>query len=120
LTPSKATTIYGHHIRLEEALSRIPGPEGERFAELFRHGSLSVEIFGPRGVDSQQPHSRDEVYVVVHGTGSFLFNNERVAFGPGDLLFVPAGVVHRFEKFSDDLLVWVLFYGPPGGEGSPA
>jgi mannose-6-phosphate isomerase-like protein (cupin superfamily) len=48
------------------------------------------------------------------------FNNERVAFGPGDLLFVPAGVAHRFEQFSDDLLVWVLFYGPQGGEGSPA
>ena len=37
-------------------------------------------------------------------------------FGPGDLLFVPAGVEHRFEEFSDDLAVWVVFYGPDGGE----
>jgi hypothetical protein len=29
---------------------------------------------------------------------------------------VPAGVVHRFEDFSDDLAVWVVFYGPEGGE----
>jgi hypothetical protein len=29
---------------------------------------------------------------------------------------VPAGVVHRFESFSNDLVVWVLFYGPVGGE----
>ena len=35
---------------------------------------------------------------------------------PGDLLFVPAGVVHRFEEFTDDLAVWVIFYGPEGGE----
>ncbi len=41
-------------------------------------------------------------------------------FGPGDLLFVPAGVVHRFEEFTDDLVVWVVFYGPPGGEASGA
>lgn len=35
---------------------------------------------------------------------------------PGDLLFVPAGVVHRFEEFTDDFATWVMFYGPEGGE----
>jgi hypothetical protein len=35
---------------------------------------------------------------------------------PGELLFVPAGVVHRFEDFSDDFATWVMFYGPEGGE----
>jgi hypothetical protein len=25
-------------------------------------------------------------------------------------------VPHRFEDFSGDLTVWVLFYGPEGGE----
>lgn len=34
----------------------------------------------------------------------------------GDVLFVPAGVEHRFEDFSDDLAGWVVFYGPEGGE----
>jgi len=33
-----------------------------------------------------------------------------------DVLFVKARVVHRFEEFSDDFLVWVFFYGPEGGE----
>jgi hypothetical protein len=32
------------------------------------------------------------------------------------MLFVGAGVEHRFEEFSDDLAVWVFFYGPEGGE----
>ena len=40
----------------------------------------------------------------------------RARFAPGDVLFVPAGVPHRFEDFSDDLVVWVMFYGPEGGE----
>jgi len=35
---------------------------------------------------------------------------------PGDLLFVPAGIVHRFEDFTDDFATWVMFYGPEGGE----
>jgi mannose-6-phosphate isomerase-like protein (cupin superfamily) len=52
------------------------------------------------------------LYVVVEGRGEFVNGDAREAFGPGDLLFVPAGVVHRFENFTDDLTAWVIFYGP--------
>lgn len=105
-----------NRVGLTEALGRLPGPQGERFAEVFRHGTLEVEIFAPRGEDTQQPHSRDEVYVVVQGSGTFLIDDERLKFEVGDFLFAPAGVVHRFIEFTDDLTVWVLFYGPEGGE----
>jgi mannose-6-phosphate isomerase-like protein (cupin superfamily) len=54
--------------------------------------------------------------VVVKGTGHFVCGNARRAFAPGGFLFVPAGMTHRFESFSDDLTVWVIFYGPAGGE----
>jgi hypothetical protein len=33
-------------------------------------------------------------------------------FAPGALLFVAAHEVHRFEDFSDDFAVWVVFFGP--------
>lgn len=86
------------------------------FAELSRRGSLVVELYAPIGRDEHQPHTRDEVYVVVNGEGVFARADDRVTFRPGDFLFVPAGVPHRFEQFSEGLLVWVLFYGPEGGE----
>jgi len=54
--------------------------------------------------------------VVVQGSGEFVNGDDRQRFGPGDLLFVPAHVAHRFERFTDDLAVWVIFYGPVGGE----
>jgi len=104
------------HLTVAEAIAQLPGPKGERFVELFRHGSLSVELYAPRGVDPQGPHTRDEVYAVVRGSGWFRNGNDRYRFGPGDVLFVPAGVVHRFEEFTDDMVVWVFFYGPEGGE----
>jgi mannose-6-phosphate isomerase-like protein (cupin superfamily) len=53
---------------------------------------------------------------VIQGEGRFVNGDTRCDFGPGDLLFVPAGVEHRFEEFSDDLAAWVVFYGPEGGE----
>jgi mannose-6-phosphate isomerase-like protein (cupin superfamily) len=105
-----------HRLTVPEALARLPGSAGERYVELFKHGTLSVELYAPRGHDPQHPHSRDEVYVVVQGSGQFRNGDARHAFGPGDLLFVPAGVAHRFEDFTDDLAVWVVFYGPEGGE----
>lgn len=104
------------HLTVAVANAQLPGPKGERFVELFRHGSLSVELYAPRGVDPQAPHTRDEVYAVIQGSGWFRNGSDRHRFGPGDVLFVPAGVVHRFEEFTDDMMVWVFFYGPEGGE----
>jgi mannose-6-phosphate isomerase-like protein (cupin superfamily) len=109
--PCNITTV-------EHALTSLPGPNGERFATAFQHGSLLVEIYAPRGTDPQNPHTRDEVYFVVTGTGEFVCGDSRQAFKPSDLLFAAAGAVHRFENFSDDLTLWVLFYGPEGGEVS--
>lgn len=96
----------------ERALSASDKP----FVELLTHGTLSVEAYAPEKVDLQQPHARDELYVVARGTGMFVNGEDRHPFSPGDVLFVPAGVVHRFEEFTDDFFVWVVFYGPEGGE----
>ena len=105
-------------LRVDDALPRLPGPEGQRFATIFEHGSLQVEIYAPRDSDKQNPHLRDEVYFVASGSGDYVCGAARQQFRPTDLLFAAAGVEHRFENFTDDLTVWVLFYGPEGGEAS--
>jgi mannose-6-phosphate isomerase-like protein (cupin superfamily) len=91
---------------------------GTRSVAAFEHGTLLAKLYAPRGHDPQKPHTRDEVYVVVSGSGTFVAGDKRHEFGPGDFLFVPANVVHRFEAFSDDLALWVVFYGPEGGEAA--
>jgi mannose-6-phosphate isomerase-like protein (cupin superfamily) len=97
-----------------QALADVP--EGPPFRTLLRHGSLEVEIYQPLGEDLQMPHARDEVYVVIAGRGEFVCAGQRQPFEAGEVLFVAAGVEHRFENFSDDFSTWVLFYGPQGGE----
>ena len=104
-------------LKVSDAISRLPTP-GKRFATIFEHGTLLIEIYAPRGVDPQQPHTRDEIYFVATGSGEYVCGDTRTPFAPTDLLFAAAGVVHRFENFTDDLVVWVLFYGREGGEVS--
>lgn len=101
----------------DEALEQLSKSKS-LFKGLFRHGSLEVEVYRPVKVDLQQPHSRDEVYIIISGTGEFVSEGKRHTFAPGDFLFVPAGAEHRFEKFSDDFATWVIFYGPEGGENN--
>jgi mannose-6-phosphate isomerase-like protein (cupin superfamily) len=101
-----------------DALARLPTADSKRFAVVFEHGTLALELYAPRGDDPQTPHTRDELYVVVAGRGMFFCDGERKPFECGDALFVPAGAMHRFEDFSDDLAVWVMFYGAEGGEAT--
>jgi mannose-6-phosphate isomerase-like protein (cupin superfamily) len=114
--PAGSDPAEDERITLEAAAALLPTPDGKRSVAVFEHGTLQVKLYAPRGIDPQQPHTRDEAYVVARGTGWFVNGERRHRFGPHDVLFVKAGVVHRFEEFGDDLLVWVCFYGPEGGE----
>jgi mannose-6-phosphate isomerase-like protein (cupin superfamily) len=114
--PAREGGATPHHLRPADGAARLPGPLGQRYAELLAHGTLVVEYYAPRGRDPQSPHTRDELYVVIAGSGWFVNGSQRHRFAAGDVLFVPAGVVHRFEDFGDDFATWVVFYGPEGGE----
>ena len=108
---------YQGKITIEEAAAaQLKKVHPQKFVDVLRHGTLNVEIYAPEKVDQQTPHTRDEVYVIIRGEGMFLNGEQQHTFQAGDVLFVPAGVVHRFENFTEDFLTWVIFYGPEGGE----
>lgn len=102
-------------INPQEALQKLEGAAAP-FLKLFEHGTLLVEIYKPDKIDLQQPHTRDEVYIVISGSGEFLNDGVRSNVSIGDFLFVPAGIEHRFENFTHDFSTWVFFYGQEGGE----
>lgn len=107
-----------HRLSVAAAAARLPEQTDAqlRYVTLLQRGSMSVELYAPQGHDAQTPHDQDELYVVISGHGEFVNGAERHPFQAGDVLFVPAGVVHRFEHFSPDFQTWVIFYGPAGGE----
>ena len=60
--------------------------------------------------DRQQPHDRDEVYVVLGGRGTLEIEGERIELEEGDAAFVAAGADHRFAGY-EGLSVLVIFGG---------
>lgn len=110
----------GDALRLTpEAMAKhIPDEAGNRFHVALERGQLQVELYIPEKEDLQQPHSRDECYVVIRGSGRFQMGEEEVPFKAGDFFFVPAGMPHRFLDFGEKLEAWVIFLGPEGGEFS--
>jgi mannose-6-phosphate isomerase-like protein (cupin superfamily) len=108
------------HIPVSTAARKIADAAAARSVALFRHGTLLVKYYAPRGTDLQTPHTRDELYVVAQGRGVFFNGKSRQPCAPGDLLFAAANTAHRFEEFTDDFGVWVMFYGPENGEAAGA
>lgn len=104
-------------IRASDAARTIDALGSYRFAAVFDHGSLDVGVFAPVGVDTQHPHTRDEVYVILTGSARFVGATSTEDVQAGDFVFVAAHAPHRFEDMSGDFSTWVLFYGPEGGEG---
>jgi mannose-6-phosphate isomerase-like protein (cupin superfamily) len=93
----------------QQLINQLPTSEGSQFMEVFKKGNLSVEMYKPEKVDLQTPHTQDELYVIVSGSGMFQNGEENYPFQPNDLIFVPAFVEHRFYDFTDDFATWVVF-----------
>jgi mannose-6-phosphate isomerase-like protein (cupin superfamily) len=113
-----------HRMTPAWAQEQLARAGGQRFVTAFRLGHLEIEYYKPLHTDPQQPHTRDEIYFVISGTGTFVQGRQRRRFGPGEVLFVPAGQVHRFEDFSADFATWAVFTdipvgGPPGATPRP-
>src|SRR5262249_30864053 len=102
-------------IRLAEAQAGMASAD-DRSIRVLQRGTLDVTLGTPARPNEQTPHEQDEVYIVIRGRGVLFHDGKRNPFESGDFLFVAAATEHRFEDFSDDLLVWRVFYGPKGGE----
>lgn len=95
---------------------RRPVDGANDWAEQLRTADLSVGTYciPAGGVDDQSPHTEDEIYVVTAGRARIVTPAGAVDVGPGAVIFVPAGEVHRFEDVTEDLALLVVF-GPAYG-----
>lgn len=101
---------HNYHISIDEA-RKLLSEYNNRFVEVMEDGKMTVEYYAPKLADEQQPHTKDELYIIASGSSGFYRNGETIECKQGDVIFVPAQMEHRFLNFSDDFATWVIFYG---------
>lgn len=91
---------------------------GRAYLRFLRVPSLSTGIYELEagGTDRQRPHDRDEIYYVAEGQARLEVDGEDVAVRPGSIVYVKAGVEHRFHSIEKALTVLVVFAAGPSDE----
>ena len=103
---------------IEEAGRYTPATGGEpnHWAEHLASADLSVGTYSipAGGLDDQEPHREDEIYVVQAGAATLVTGSGTAEVGPGSVIFVPAREQHRFTDVRGDLSLLVVFAPPYG------
>lgn len=104
-----------------ELLERVRASDGP-WLEFLRVADASAGLYHLKAGadDRQQPHSEDEVYVVMAGRARFEAGPDETDVSTGSVLYVAAGEPHRFRDVTEDLTVLVLFAPPEYSRASPA
>lgn len=88
--------------------------DGHGYVDFLASEKLSVglAVWPARSTDRQRPHKEDEVYYVISGRGVIAVAGEDRPVKAGSLVFVAAGVEHRFHDIEEELRV-LVFWAPP-------
>jgi quercetin dioxygenase-like cupin family protein len=84
---------------------------GKLYVEFLRVPSISAGLYvlAAGSEDPQRPHAEDEIYHVVRGRATIRVADEDQAVSPGSVIYVAAGVPHRFHTIEEELEILVVF-----------
>ena len=103
-------------IRFEDAQGRIPGPPGQHFVSLMQRGTLRVSCPFPYPQTARRRTCRTRSTSSSAAEASSFTVASGIRSEPATFSSCPQALSIGFEDFTEDLAVWVIFYGPNGGE----
>jgi mannose-6-phosphate isomerase-like protein (cupin superfamily) len=103
MTGEKAFELHDLMARLEK--------EGGYFLDFLKVRDLEagIIVLHPGDKDTQEPHSADELYYIIEGSGFIELGNSKRLVKKGSIVFVPAKMQHRFYGNKEDLVVLYMF-----------
>jgi mannose-6-phosphate isomerase-like protein (cupin superfamily) len=95
---------------LKDLVARLE-KEGGYFLDFLKVRDLEagVIVLRPGEEDTQEPHSADELYYVIEGSGFMELGKSKKPVKKGSIIFVPAKMRHRFYGNKEDLVVLYMF-----------
>ena len=92
---------------------------GRSYHEFLVRPALSAGIYhlAAGEADRQNPHTEDEVYYVLNGSGEITIDGTVQPVAPGDFIYVAAGVEHRFHDYPEGITLLVVFAPARGSAG---
>jgi mannose-6-phosphate isomerase-like protein (cupin superfamily) len=95
---------------------------GRLYHEFISVPDLSggLYVLDPGAMDPQSPHAEDELYVVMSGRATVFVGGETRPITAGSVVFVAAGVEHRFLDIEERLVLLVVFGPAEYSRSSPA
>ncbi|CAM5377332.1 Cupin domain-containing protein OS=Streptomyces tendae OX=1932 GN=GUR47_21235 PE=4 SV=1 [Streptomyces tendae] len=99
--------------RLDELEAERAANDGA-YLQFLRERNMSVGLYA-LDAGAQRPAAaarQDEVYFVVSGRAAITVGMETTQVARGSVVYVPAGVAHKFHHISEDLRVLVVFSPP--------
>ena len=83
----------------------------KRYHEFLRIPAMSAGIYVLQAgaTDNQTPHKEDEIYYVVRGKAKMRLGREEREVREADVIFVEAGLEHRFFDIAEELVLLVIF-----------
>ena len=97
-------------------------PASQAYRAFLQQSSMEAGIYqlAAGATDSQESHQRDELYVILSGSATLEVDGTEQAVTPGSIVFVRAGVQHRFTAIASALRVLVVFVNAPTNPADPA
>jgi mannose-6-phosphate isomerase-like protein (cupin superfamily) len=89
---------------------------GRPYFEFLRVPAMSAGIYvlSAGANDLQKPHNQDEIYYVISGVSKVRLGSEESRVEKGSVVFVDAGLEHRFFDIEQELMLLVIFAPPEG------
>ncbi|MCU1269603.1 MAG: hypothetical protein JWN74_897 [Acidobacteriaceae bacterium] len=95
-------------LQIADLLARLGD---KRYHEFLRVPAMSAGIYvlPPGATDNQTPHNEDEIYYVVRGKAKMRLGREEREVREAEVIFVEAGLEHRFFDIVEELVLLVIF-----------
>ncbi|CAI49875.1 cupin 2 barrel domain protein [Natronomonas pharaonis DSM 2160] len=98
------------HVSATDLLDELDDKQGNA-VEVLDEDSLTVEIARHTAGEAtpKNPHTEDELYYVVSGSGKIRVGDDVHSVESGDTVFVEQGLEHDFFDIGEDLVTLIVF-----------